>query len=68
MTKVGVCEAKRRLEELVDEVLRGRDIVITRWGKPIARIERYAATRRVAGPRRAKRRQTTQGPSTYDRC
>ncbi len=38
MTEVGVFEAKNKLSALLDRVERGEEIVITRHGKPIARL------------------------------
>lgn len=38
MTKVGAFEAKNMLSALLDRVERGEEIVITRHGKPIARL------------------------------
>lgn len=39
MTKsVGVHVAKTHLSELLDQVLAGEDVVITRWGQPVARL------------------------------
>lgn len=35
---VGAYEAKAKLSELLDKVARGEQIVITRHGKPIARL------------------------------
>ncbi|MBM3530319.1 MAG: type II toxin-antitoxin system prevent-host-death family antitoxin [Alphaproteobacteria bacterium] len=41
MTKhVGIFEAKTQLSALVDAVEKGEDIVITRHGKPVARLTR----------------------------
>lgn len=37
-TSVGAYDAKTRLSELLDRVERGEQIVITRHGKPIARL------------------------------
>ena len=50
MSSVGVFEAKARLSELIDQALAGREVVITRHGKPVARI--VAAT--AAGPKGVK--------------
>ncbi len=36
--KVGAFEAKTKLSELLDRVERGEEIIITRRGKPVARI------------------------------
>jgi prevent-host-death family protein len=38
MVEVGAFEAKNKLGSLLDEVERGEEIVITRHGKPVARL------------------------------
>ena len=38
MREVGAFEAKNKLAELLDEVERGGEVVITRRGKPAARL------------------------------
>ncbi len=38
MTEVGAFEAKTQLSRLLDQVERGETIVITRRGKPVARL------------------------------
>lgn len=38
MSTVTVAEAKAKLSELLDSVERGEEVVITRRGKPIARV------------------------------
>jgi prevent-host-death family protein len=38
MSEVGAFEAKNKLSALLDRVERGEEIVITRHGKPIARL------------------------------
>ena len=38
MQEVAISEAKARLSELLDDVQRGETIVITRHGRPIARL------------------------------
>jgi prevent-host-death family protein len=38
MRTVGAFEAKNKLSELLDEVEQGGEIVITRHGKPVARL------------------------------
>ena len=43
MKHVGIFEAKTKLSRLVDEVENGAEIVITRHGKPVARLMRAAA-------------------------
>jgi prevent-host-death family protein len=40
MKHVGIFEAKTHLSNLIDEVEKGREIVITRHGKPVARLVR----------------------------
>ena len=38
MTTIGAYEAKTHLPRLLDEVERGRTVVITRHGRPVARL------------------------------
>lgn len=38
MERVGTYDAKNRLSELLDKVARGEEIIITRNGKPVARL------------------------------
>jgi antitoxin (DNA-binding transcriptional repressor) of toxin-antitoxin stability system len=40
MNAVSVAEAKAHLSELLDRVERGEEVVITRRGKPVARVNR----------------------------
>lgn len=47
---IGAYDAKARLSELLDRVEKGEQIVITRHGKPIARLYRRAV---ATLPRRA---------------
>ena len=55
LSSVGAYDAKTRLSELLDRVERGEQIVITRHGRPIARLvpegeaERNAAHAAVQG-------------------
>jgi prevent-host-death family protein len=59
MRSVGVFEAKNKLTALLDEVEEGGEILITRRGKPVARLVRAepgfdrAKARRVADDLRA---------------
>ena len=47
MKKVNIYEAKTRLSQLVDEAASGRDVVIARAGRPVARLTRLSeATRK----------------------
>ncbi len=38
MPTVGLAEAKAKLSELVDQVERGEEVVLCRYGKPVAKI------------------------------
>jgi prevent-host-death family protein len=38
MKKIGTFEAKNQLSALIDLVAQGEDVVITRHGKPVARL------------------------------
>jgi prevent-host-death family protein len=38
MKRVGIFEAKSQLSNLIDEVEKGREVIITRHGKPVAKI------------------------------
>lgn len=38
MTEVGTLEAKNRLSHLLDQVLEGEEVIITRHGKPVAKL------------------------------
>jgi prevent-host-death family protein len=42
MRKVNIYEAKTRLSQLVEEAASGRDIVIARAGRPVARLTRLS--------------------------
>jgi len=46
MLTVGLTEAKRRFEELVERAVQGERIRITRYGKPVADMVRAQANRR----------------------
>ncbi|MBM5811263.1 MAG: type II toxin-antitoxin system prevent-host-death family antitoxin [Gammaproteobacteria bacterium] len=39
MDSVTVAQAKARLSEILDEVLRGRQVTITRRGRPVATLQ-----------------------------
>jgi prevent-host-death family protein len=45
MAKVSAFEAKTRFGELLERVSRGEEVVITRHGKPVARLVPEGATR-----------------------
>ena len=63
-----VSEAKGVLTDLVRRVEQGGDVVLTRHGRAVARLERVQANARVADRRalmealRASARNATQGP------
>ena len=42
MRKVNIYEAKTRLSQLVEEAASGRDVVIARAGRPVARLTRLS--------------------------
>lgn len=41
MQTLNVTEAKAKFSEVVERVSRGENIIVTRMGRPIARISRY---------------------------
>jgi prevent-host-death family protein len=51
MREVGAFEAKNRLGALLDQVVRGEEIVITRHGKEVARLARIYHTGLIFGRR-----------------
>ena len=68
MREVGAFEAKNRLGALLDQVERGEQIVITRRGKPVAKLvpvgpdfDRVKARRAIAGLLEASRGVTLGG-------
>ncbi len=56
MREVGALEAKNTLGTLLDLVQRGEEIVITRQGKPVARMVREGGERDRAAARAAAAR------------
>lgn len=52
-TLIGAHDAKTRLAELLDRVERGEEIVITRHGRPVARLSRTGPGHDVAAARAA---------------
>jgi antitoxin (DNA-binding transcriptional repressor) of toxin-antitoxin stability system len=50
---VGAHDAKTRLAELLDRVERGEEIIITRHGRPVARLTRTGPGHDVAAARAA---------------
>ena len=73
MREVGAFEAKNRLGALLDRVERGEEIVITRRGKPVAKLvpagsgfDREKTRRAVAGLLEASRGLTLGGLKIRD--
>ena len=56
MDEIGLFEAKNKLSELVDRAERGEEVVITRRGKPVARLVPMQAKRDVEKARAAGKR------------
>ena len=56
MQTVGVFDAKNQLSALLDDVENGAEVVITRRGKPVARLTAYEV-----GFNRAKARRAAEG-------
>jgi prevent-host-death family protein len=55
MREIGAFEAKNTLRSLLDRVQSGEEIVITRHGKPVARVVPNAAVDRSAAHAAAER-------------
>jgi prevent-host-death family protein len=55
MSHIGIYDAKIQLSRLIQEVEAGREVVITRRGKPVARLVPPAAPRKRASARAARR-------------
>ena len=63
---LNLAEAKARLSELTERVTHGDEVVITRHGKPVARIQHVRGKARrvdVAAFRKATMQQAEQTPS-----
>ena len=55
MGTIGIYDAKAKLSELIEAVAAGREVVITKRGKPVARLVAPAAPRKSSPARAAKR-------------
>ena len=55
MDRVGIYDAKARLSELIAEVAKGGEVVITKRGKAVARLVPPEAPRTSAAARAARR-------------
>ena len=56
MTAIGAFEAKNKLSELLDRAEAGEEVVITRRGRPVAKLVPISGTRDVAKAREAAQR------------
>lgn len=52
-TIVGAHDAKARLSELLDRVERGEEVVITRYGRPVAKLSRTGSNQNTSAARAA---------------
>jgi prevent-host-death family protein len=72
MQEIGAFEAKNTLGALLDRVQNGEEIIITRHGKPVARLIPETGTRNLDAARaavarlRARANQVRGGPITQD--
>jgi prevent-host-death family protein len=55
MERIGIYDAKARLSQLIEQVEAGGEVVITRRGKPVARLMPVEASPRNSSARAAKR-------------
>ena len=55
MGTIGIYDAKAKLSELIEAVAAGREVVITKRGKPVARLVAPEAPRKSSPARAAKR-------------
>jgi len=55
MDRIGIYDAKAKLSQLVEEVRAGGEVVITKRGKPVARLVAPEAPRKSSPARAAKR-------------
>lgn len=47
MSQINIYEAKTRLSQLVDQAIAGEDVIVSRYGKPVARITRLQPEQRT---------------------
>ncbi len=48
MERVGIYEAKAKLSDLIDQVSRGGEVIITKHGEPVAKLVPARAAKRQA--------------------
>ena len=63
MQEIGAFEAKNKLGSLLDRVERGEEIVITRHGKPVARLVASSGRTDLARAKAAAKRMRTRAES-----
>jgi prevent-host-death family protein len=56
MTEIGAFEAKNKLSELLDRAERGEEVIITRRGRPVAKLGPIEERRDVKMAREAAKR------------
>ena len=61
MREIGAFEAKNKLGTLLDWVEQGEEVLITRRGKGVARLDRAKARRAAAGIRQLRQGLTLAG-------
>ena len=70
MQEIGAFEAKNTLGSLLDRVERGEEIVITRHGKPVARLVASSGgidrAKAQAAAERIRARAESLGPARFD--
>ena len=54
--EVGIQEAKRQFSRILRRAIEGEEVIITRWGVPVARLVRIEATRRRRESARGKKK------------
>jgi len=64
MDEIGAFDAKNRLSELLDKVERGEEVVITRRGKPVARLVPVGSGKDRERAREAARRLRERAKTT----
>jgi prevent-host-death family protein len=56
MVEIGAFEAKNKLSELLDRAEKGEEVVITRRGRPVARLVPFVEKRGLEAARAAAKR------------
>jgi prevent-host-death family protein len=66
MAEVGVVEAKNRLAEMIDKAARGEEVIITRRGKPVARLVAADSTARKSTRASERKSGKTRAAASFD--